>query len=174
MSFALLTLVAMLGVGGAQERVYVPEGWYQLEDGYGETEDGMALVIILDEPSAGVVEAQYPPALPTQPPIDLSEEVARFQQRDCEEVRGRYLERILELHGVDTFSLDPRALAAWTHQRPPPSCGYFLNGSLGDPALAPLWGEPPVPPGPLSFDLELQTLARDLLYCQQPSPAPAQ
>lgn len=178
MSAALVALVAVLAGGAApSQRIYVPEGWYQVEDGEGEAEGGeVAIVIVHDEPA--LAQAQPPPvqpapALPPPPPpaADLSEEIARFNQIDCELVRGRYLERVLELHGVDTFALDARLLAAWTRVRPPPGGGglFGYNGVFGDPALALLWGEPPVPPGSLSFDFTLQNLARDLLRCPVPA-----
>ncbi|HEY3450049.1 MAG TPA: hypothetical protein VGK67_27095 [Myxococcales bacterium] len=147
-------------------RVVLPEGWYQVEDGYGETEDSEILVIV-EETQA--TPPQQPPQEPQIGPADasLGDEIALFRQPDCELVRGRYLQRLLELHGVNAFALDPRALAAWTHTRPPPEvAAYGFNGTLGDPAMAPLYGEPPIPPGALAYDLELQTLARDLLTCQ--------
>ena len=153
-------------LASAPERVVMPEGWYQLEDGYGEAEDCEVMVIVAeDEEPAESPQPQPQPQAPQT--LTLDEEIARFRQPDCELVRGRYLARLLELHGVEAFSLDPRSLAALTHTRPPPEvAAYGFNGTLGDPALAPLYGEPPIPPGPLSYDQQLQTLARELLTCQ--------
>ena len=173
-AIAWLAAGLLAGASAGAERVTVPEGWYQVEDGYGETDDSeVSIVVLPDEAEAEDEEPDGRQAVPSAaveaPP--LSEEVARFRQPDCELARGRYLERLLELHGVYGFVLDPRALAAWTHTRPPPDvAAYGFNGTLGDPAMAPLYGEPPVPPGPLSFDLELQTLARELLVCQGAAP----
>lgn len=176
MNAALITipLLAMLSGGATGPgRVYLQEGWYQLEEGFGESPDGeIEIAGMTQEDIQGLVEPQATPAPPVSAP-DLREEIARFNALDCDEVRGRYVERILELHGVTTFVLDPKALAAWTRQRPSsPYQWPFFNGASAEPALAPLWGEPPFPPGPLSFDLTLQELARDLLNCPTPPPAP--
>jgi len=81
-------------------------------------------------------------------------------------VRGRYLGRILELYGVNTFSLQQRDLAAWTYQ-PPVQGGWGWDAWIVEPALKPLYGLPPVPPGLLSTDFELKVLAQKLLECQQ-------
>jgi hypothetical protein len=174
MSAALLVLAATLSGGATHpQRVYVPEGWYQLEEGEGENDaEEIAVVVVDDGPEAAVEAAASAPGAPGAPePQDLAAEVARFQQPDCEHVRGSYLSRILELHGVDAFALDTAALSAWTRQPPPPGWGWLYNGTFGDPALAPLWGAPPTPPGALSFDFELQLRARDLLRCQTEAPA---
>jgi len=199
-----LVLAGILSGTGGPARVVLPEGWYQIEEGYGETEDAEILVIVTADEQQAVqpgpdqvidvpevppeqdLRTPPPPEQQAQPPRELrppapkvpeevcppegcgaDDEIARFRKVDCELVRGRYLKRLLELHGVNAFGLDARALAAWTYVRPPPQVAAFgFNGTLGDPAMAPLYGEPPIPPGSLSFDLELQALARDLLTCQ--------
>ena len=164
-ALAWVLAVVVSGTGGPA-RVVVPEGWYQLEEGSGETDDSEIAIVVLEDAQA--VPAQAQEALPESPPGGSpSAEIARFLTPDCELVRGRYLQRLLELHGVSVFGLDLRALAAWTHTRPPPEvAANGFNGTLADPAMAPLYGEPPIPAGPLSYDLELQTLARALLTCQ--------
>ena len=181
MGTAVLFLVAMMGAGApAPERIYTPEGWYQVEDGEGEAPDEEVYLVVTDDDVAesGPDEGAPKPAVAPEATPELrtsapQAETARMLTPDCSEVRGRYLLRVLELHGVDAFALDASLLEAWTRRRPLPSQGYLFGGSLGDPALAALYGEPPVLPGALSFDLALQGLAHDLLVCEGgAAPAP--
>lgn len=168
---AIVALAAALS-GGAPQRVEVQEGWYRVEEGYGETPDAEIALVLAEDDSAALEAEEPPPGPEASPAPGPDDEIAHFLRVDCEAVRGRYLARLLTLHGVDTSALDVRALAAWTRRRPPPESGWLYHGTLGDPALAPLYGEPPIPAGPLSFDLELQSLARDLLSCDaRPTPA---
>ncbi len=164
----LLSLLCLAGGGaGVSQRVDTPEGWYQVEGLSGEPE--VAFVIAALEPEAPEGDAPAPPS-------EQRLEIERMLAVDCVEARGRYLERVLQLHGLNAFSLEPRALEAWTHRRPPPQVAPFgFSAALGDPALAILYGEPPVPPGSLSSDFTLQSLARDILQCDSAdlSPGPA-
>ena len=184
-----LPLVLVSAGAMAAERVYTPEGWYQLEDegpAADSADDDAVAVIIVHEPATprqvqGVPQPppprqqqpspQAPAPQPAPPPPDapsLQDEIARFMTPDCQAVRGRYLERVMELHGLDIGLLDPRDLAALTYQRSPLTGGNLCFGSIGclpAPALAPLYGLPPIPPGALSYDLELKSLFRKLLDC---------
>ena len=136
-------------------------------------------------PGAPQVSPQPQPPPPPAAPDTLAEEIAEFRKVDCERVRGLYLRRLLELHGLDVGQISPESLAALTHQRPQSSLSGSCLG-LGclppTPGLAPLYGEPPIPPGPLTYDLELKGLFADLLECQRqgreaatapPAPPPA-
>lgn len=161
MAAPLLSLLCLaIGGAGVAQRVYTPEGWYQLEASSDEPE--LAVVIAESEPGTAPRDDLEPPP----PPSAERQEIERMLQVDCIEARGRYLERVLELHGVSAFGLEPRALEVWTHRRPPPGIAPFsFSTALGDPALAILYGEPPVPAGSLSFDFALQNLAREILKC---------
>ncbi len=180
MTPALLALLALASGGAAPEqRVYTPEGWFEV--GSVSEEPELAVVVVENLPPAEPVAAKAAPApapapRPAPPVVELTprEEVERFLRVDCIEVRGRYLQRVLELHGLNAFALEPRLLEAWTHRRPAPAVGlYTLSAALGDPALSILYGEPPVPAGSLSFDFTLQGLARSILECDaQGLPAP--
>jgi hypothetical protein len=178
-----MTLLAAAAVVSASPavpvRVETPEGWYQIEAESGEAEDSeIAITWTIEEPSSIAAGGEPEPVAPLseseQPVASAAPSVTALPRIDCEEARGRYLERVLELYGVDTFSLNPRALAAWTHAWPQAGGAYdfpgLAAGILADPALAPLYGAPPVPPGFLSFDFVLQGLAKDLLACQQMRP----
>jgi hypothetical protein len=167
-AMALAALAAVVGGGALSgERVTTPEGWYQVEDGYGETSDSEVAVVAENTPSSSAqppssappAEERPAPANP-QPPAD---EIVI----DCEEIRGRYLQRVLELHGVPLFGQEPKLLAAWTHRRPGTVAQgpWALGAALADPALAPLYGEPPVPSSALGWDFTLQNLALELLRC---------
>ena len=75
--------------------------------------------------------------------MTIAEEIAELQRPDCDAVRGQYLQRVLELHGVDDFShIPPEQLAALTRV-PPPVMGLGVLGFplsvTGDPALALLY-----------------------------------
>ncbi len=167
---ATMAVLVSLTAGGALEggRVQTVEGWYQLEEGYGEAADSEAVIVadadppmVAQAPAPGGEGAQARPAPPAaEPPQTLLLD-------DCDDVRGRYLQRVLELKGVSIFGLEPRLLAAWTRHRPLAASGSPLAGLYGlpDPALAPLYGDPPTPPGALSYDFTLQNLAQELLRC---------
>ncbi|MGI5865113.1 MAG: hypothetical protein ACOX6T_24085 [Myxococcales bacterium] len=182
-----LVLALFAASAMAAERVYTPEGWYQIEDeGEGEPADAdsLAVVIVHEGDHVTLLQQQLPPDQPP-PPVppqqqpappepqqgdSLQAEIERFRQPDCEYVRGRYLQRVMELHGLDTAAIDPRVLAALTFALPPMTSGNICFGQVGClpmPALAPLYGLPPVPPGALSYDLELKTLFGKLLTCMQ-------
>ena len=164
-AMAVTVLMGLVG-GGAMARVETADGWYQLEEGFGESGESVAVVVaeggtLAFSTSAG--ESSPAPKGTVQPGLS-QEELARWRRLDCEEVRGRYLQRVLEIHGVNVFALEPRLLAAWTHQRPH---SWMATGISvwSEPALAPLYGEPPIPAGALSYDFTLQNLAQDLLRC---------
>jgi hypothetical protein len=172
--------VALAVAGGATPAgpIQTEDGWYQLEEGYGETPDSEVAIVVAEDP-APAGQPEEPPAdqaapVPPKPPGGLQQEIEDFFRIDCHAVRGRYLERLLELHGMNAFVLDRDLLAAWTYQRPASVAAgpYGYGAAWSDPALAPLYGEPPIPPGALSYDLTLQTYARQLLECQQPPPGP--
>ena len=169
MTPALLTLFALASGGAAPaQRVYTPEGWFEV--GAGSNEPELAVVVVENLPSAeSVVVPQPAPAPRPAPPAagpPSREEIERFLRVDCVEVRGRYLQRVLELHGLNIFVLEPRLLEVWTHRRPPTEVGPFsFSEGLGDPALSVLYGEPPVPAGSLSSDFTLQSLALSILEC---------
>lgn len=178
MAAALAMAVAVAGEVGPAGRVQTEEGWYQVEEGYGETSDSEVAIVVEEEPESPAQPGE-PPAGQADPPKpaspgNLQQEIEDFFRVDCHAVRGRYLERLLELHGVNAFVLDRDRLAAWTYQRPVSMAvgPYGFGTAMNDPALAPLYGEPPIPPGALSYDLTLQTYARQLLECQQPPPGP--
>ncbi|HCF59412.1 MAG TPA: hypothetical protein DFS52_15645 [Myxococcales bacterium] len=199
-----LVLALFAASAEAAERVYTPEGWYQLEDEgepAGADTEPLAVIIVHEGENVTLLQQQLPPDQPPQPPPpappqpqpappepqqgdSLQAEIERFRQPDCDYVRGRYLQRVMELHGLN-LALDPKALAALTYTLPPMAGGNICFGQVGclpAPALAPLYGLPPVPPGALSYDLELKTLFTKLLTCLQqqqraggqPSPGPQQ
>lgn len=154
----------------AAERITTPEGWYEIEEGFGESKDGeVAIVVSQEAPETdrAAEKAQEEPA-PPPPSVGPSpvEEVAAAQRINCDQVRGLYLRRVMELHGMTTLELiDPELLSVLTRERPPTGYGFFNLGGLGDPALSLLYGEPPVPPGALGFDFKLQQLAPQVIQC---------
>lgn len=189
---AVVALALGAGPALAGEKVETDEGWYRVEDGNGEAPDSAVILVQVqdamprptpgtppprrqDAPPPPVDEADpRRPAFPQEQPgatepMTLAEEIAEFQRPDCAAVRGQYLQRVLELHGIDDFShIPPRQLAVLTRV-PPPMHGHGLLGfptsAIGDPALAPLYGLPPIPPGALGHDFTLKNLARDLIRC---------
>ena len=175
------------------EKVQVAEGWYRVEP-EGSHEEPLAVILVPDDerkPAAkesrvqlvqSAPPANTPPATPSTPPpavppreirpLTPREEVELFQRPDCEEVRGKYLERLLELHGLSAGQLPTRSrdLAVWTRNRRgdgPPTYAQIPWPLLGDPALAPLYAIPPLPPGAIAWDFTLRNLAGDLLKCEQ-------
>ncbi len=182
----VLLFLAASAVALAGERHFIKEGWYRFEEGYGEPGPGEA-------PSSGVIIEQddddgesAPPAQPEgsdarielpPPPLGADEDAeereraARPGGLDCDYVRGSFLARVLELRGVQRFWNDPRELAPLASG---PKGGVLCDGAKqpcalswlsAEPALALLNGEVPVPPGALSFDFELRSLAPEVLRC---------
>jgi hypothetical protein len=184
-ALAVMALSVLLGASAsAAERIYTPEGWYQIEDGEGPAPDSdqMAFLIVEGGDSVQIAQLDQPQAAPQapapspEPAPALDEEIARFRQLDCQRVRGLYLRRILELHGLDVGLIDPEALAALTWKRPEQRGSGPCFGGVGclpSPALAPLYGEPPVPPGELSYDFTLKQLFAQLMECTQQERASA-
>ncbi len=192
---ALVAIALGAAPAVAGEIVQTDEGWYRVEDGNGEAPDSAIILVQVEDapprqrppgmppPPVGPPAPPPPPGeadprRPMQPqeqqpapeePMTLAEEIAEFQRPDCEAVRGQYVQRVLELHGVDDFSHIPPEQLAVLGRVPPPMMGMgvlgFPTSSIGDPALAPLYGMIPVPPGALSYDFTLKNLARDLIRC---------
>lgn len=153
----------------AAERVITPEGWYEIEEGFGESKDAeVAIVVAQEAPETDQAApmAEEEPAPPSSAPSPVPE-VAAAQRINCAQVRGLYLRRVMELHGITTLELiDPELLSVLTRERPPTGYSFFnLGPGLGDPALSLLYGEPPVPPGALGFDFKLQQLAPQVIEC---------
>jgi hypothetical protein len=154
--------------------VVVPEGTYRIEpEGAGGEEEPFVMIIVHDEPTApaevedpGTPETEFAPS---------SEALEAALVPDCEEARGRYLERLLELHGTSLpAGVRPRDLAALTHGPLPAAAMPYPGwppGLWADPALAPLYGAPPIPPGALAYDFTLRNLAVDLVRCAERHPA---
>lgn len=165
-SAALLPRVALAQRGAAT--VVVPEGTYRIEpEGEGSGEEPFVTIIVHDEPTAPA-EVDVP-GTPETELAPSSEDLEAALTPDCEEARGRYLERMLELHGASLpAGLRPRDLAALTHGQMPAAAMPFPGwppGLWADPALAPLHGAPPIPPGALAYDFTLRNLAVDLVRC---------